>query len=198
MKARTLWRDASRIEALHATVRRLLLLASHQTHRQEFGDLSSQFVLMPSRTKKDAARKPTVAKGKAKLRKESKRYKKTKKEPKQKRRTGGGSSGGAWRAWVRMHRLGGRGLGDLGQLAGEYRTARLANTAAYQRACRLGSSAHAAARRMPRGKSPFGRRTKDTVRDHVRRAQESLWRFASQLQPGERYTAFAHHATLYS
>lgn len=44
-----LWKDISQIESRHATIRRLLKLASHQTHTQEFQDLSTQWCLLQFR-----------------------------------------------------------------------------------------------------------------------------------------------------
>ena len=47
--SQVLWKDISRVEAKHATIRRLLVAASLQTHPQAVQDLSAQWVFLQAR-----------------------------------------------------------------------------------------------------------------------------------------------------
>lgn len=47
--SQVLWKDISQLEARHATIRRLLLAASLQTHTQAFEDLSAQWLFLQFR-----------------------------------------------------------------------------------------------------------------------------------------------------
>lgn len=54
LTASTVWKDTSKIEARHATIRRLLTVASLQTHQMSLQELSAQWVLLQYRKRRVA------------------------------------------------------------------------------------------------------------------------------------------------
>ncbi len=51
-----LWKDISVVEAKHASIRRLLKVASLQTHHQSFSDLSAQWCFVQHRKRAEKFR----------------------------------------------------------------------------------------------------------------------------------------------
>ena len=146
-----LWKDTSTVEALHATARRTLHILSTQTSGIDIADLSSRFMLLRARTfmRYRAAGKNVV--------RNTKRLGVS-------RATLGRQKqycphGGAWRAWVRMHRLGRTGKGDLKELAASFKCEKARGSALYQRAKALGEAARTLGKKKAcKTKSPFGDR----------------------------------------
>ena len=159
-----LWKDTSRVEALHASVRRALHIGSTQSKTMSAGDLSARFVLQQSRTSRQ---KPGKAPKRTKPRLVQ-RVKRTKERSLFRPR------GGAWRAWVRMHSMGQRGLSDIGELARLYQDAKRRGTPEYMRAVRMGTTATQAARSKSRTQSAFGMRSREQLQKQVREARIAL------------------------
>lgn len=181
--------DTSVIEAKHATIRRLLLLASQNTHTLQGGALSARWVLnqcrIGGRKGRPAARKKKPKKGAARL-----RVKKIAKQQDSKK-----SRAGPFRAFIRL-RTANMKLGirpNWRDIAVDYRDNKARKTPLYLKAVALGKSGLQRSRADPRvasGKtSPFGSRVRDTERHQLRNLSEMMWLRTAELDKESRMLA---------
>ena len=185
--------DTSQIEAKHATVRRLLVAGSHQTHTMDQPVLSAKWLLSQHRIgrakrsgKAGASKKVRRGNGKKKS-----RAPKMTKRGKERRRP----RAGTWRAFVRlttaMKKLGHRpNLRDIGA---EYRDHKRARTALYLKAMALGDLALRRAKMIPTiasGREPaFGPRLRDIEKDQLRSLSDAMWQRTAAMNKEDRMLA---------
>ena len=129
--------DITEIEARHATLRRLLLGKSLQTHKMDFEDLSGQWVALQHRLHHCRPAPKSQTKPRPKKRGRARgafRGGASDTQPRQRR-----GFGGAWRAWMRMRARGHAPKEGLAAAhAAEYRAAKRERSEAYEAAVALG------------------------------------------------------------
>jgi len=99
--------DTSQLEALHATIRRLIMMASVHTHKRSFEDVNAAWMMVTCRRQhrqQEAQKKAMGIKDPSKPRCRKKRLAMSGGGPVAKKRARGG--GGAWRAYVRQRLVG--------------------------------------------------------------------------------------------
>lgn len=141
--------DISRIESLHASIRRCLTVRSTHTHPLTLEELSALWLCQQFRAAHKSSTKGDTAKGVGKTNRQTKRgnpkmQKKTAASGQAPRRCGGG---GAWRAWVRKY-AGKRRIDqvDMTDLGEQYQAAKRRRAEEFVDAERLGRAATAVAR----------------------------------------------------
>ena len=136
--------DTSDLESRHASIRRMLVARSVQTHSLSFSDLSAQWVFQQHRT---AQKRTSGARLFGKGQQGASRAAKKRADAKSRSKASAGRKqksgfGGAWRAWVRRH-CAGRSIAenDLTAVAADFAAGRAAGSAEFQEATRVGRAA---------------------------------------------------------
>ena len=191
--------DITNVESRHASVRRMLVCRSTQTHPMGFGDLSGQWLFQQLRNVTTMKRNKRAYKSKKKAQKRKRKSDTpagSAKANKKKRCRPG--FGGAWRAWERLYS--GRyrmpsGAADVSEMARAYRVAKMARTFEYLKAESLGVTATLQGRKS--ASHGFGGRKQSSERAM---ASVRKWALALQMRawtddPAARSLALASYAS---
>lgn len=175
--------DTSRIEARHASVRRLLHSKSLQTHPLTIGDLSAHWVCLQHRRHSEKPDDHKATKKAAKGKKQNRKRKRSAKRQERSKRSNKNPIGGAntfhvyIRRWfAKRRRENNDKPGEFSEskaAAAAYRSERDAGTQEHRTAQRIAGAAKEAVKLGARGKGIIGERVRD-VRVRSQRIREAL------------------------